>query len=260
MIIDTHSHLNFESYQDDREKVIEKTLSANVWMINIGTNYETSKKAVEIAGRYSEGVYATVGLHPIHSIPGAKTDKEEGGFTARGEEFDKEKYKMLASSEKVVAIGEVGLDYYYSPYFQESLQKKILSSQLDLAEELNLPVVFHCRKAHKDLIETLRGRSLKGVVHCFTGNWNQAKEYLDMGFYLGFNGIIFKLNLDKTIKKAPLDRILIETDCPFLTPPVAAKERNEPIFVTYIIDKINNVRGERVERATTQNAKTLFRL
>ena len=125
---------------------------------------------------------------------------------------------------------------------------------------MNLPVILHCRKAHDDLIKIMQKRSLKGVVHCFTGSWRRAKDYLDMGFYLGFNGIIFKLNLDKIIKKAPLDRILVETDCPYLTPPMAEKERNEPVFVTHIIDKINSIRGGQVKEVTAQNAKTLFGL
>ncbi len=260
MIIDTHSHLNFKDYNGDREGVIKRSLSSGVWMINVGTKFDTSKEAVEIAEQYSEGVYAAVGLHPIQAMSGIETDGEEGGFKVKGESFDKEKYRGLASSEKTVAIGEVGLDYYYgsdSSSLKEK-QKQNLSRQLDFAEELDLPVIFHCRKAHDDLIKILKERSLRGVIHCFTGKWRQAKEYLGMGFYLGFNGIIFKLNLDKIIKKVPLDRILIETDCPYLTPPMAERERNEPVFMTHVIDKIAEIKGKGVEETTTRNARNLF--
>ena len=145
--------------------------------------------------------------------------------------------------------------------------------QLKLAKELRLPVIFHCRKAHDDLIEILKNfqGELKGVIHCFTGKWRQAEEYLKMGFYLGINGIIYKLDLNKTIEKIPLEKILIETDCPYLTPlPAVALAkagpkdvRNEPIFVKYIaqdIAKIKNLDFQEVVKTTTQNARNLFRI
>jgi TatD DNase family protein len=265
MIIDTHSHLNFAAYKKDSEEVIKRSLSYGIWMVNIGTKYKTSKRAVEIAKLYSEGVYAAIGLHPLYTaarMKEIKTDEEDGNFLAKGESFNSKDYKQLASSEKVVAIGEVGLDYYYGaedPLLKKN-QEKELVRQLDLAEELSLPVIFHCRKAHDDLIEILRKRSLRGVVHCFTGSWKQAKEYLEMGLYLGFNGIIFKLNLDKIIKKMPLDRILVETDCPYLTPPMADKQRNEPFFITHVLDKISDIKKKDVKEDTTRNARALFRI
>jgi len=150
--------------------------------------------------------------------------------------------------------------------------------QLKLAVDLNLPVIFHCRMAHDDLIETLNkqrttnSEQLKGVIHCFTGSWEQAGQYLDMGFYLGFNGIIFKLNLDEIIKKTPLEKILIETDCPYLTPPLPAevltkagpmKGRNEPLYVKYVAQKIaqiKNLSSEEIAKITSENAKKLFRI
>ncbi len=278
MLIDTHAHLNFNAFKDDLDEVIKRTLRENIWLINVGSKYETSRKAVEIAERYEKGIYAAIGLHPIHLETGLvkiKTDPEEGGFTAKGEDFDKEKYRELAKSKKVVAIGEIGLDYYYRPKTKKKLepfkekQKEVLLKQLNLARELNLPVIFHCRMAHDDLIEivnelqTEHTKQLKGVIHCFTGKWRQAKKYLEMGFYLGFNGIIFKLNLDKIIKKVPLEKILIETDCPYLTPPRAGKERNEPIFVRYIVEKLAEVKGlnyEEIAENTTRNARKLFNI
>lgn len=276
MLIDTHAHLNFNAFKNDLDEVIKRTLGENIWTINVGTKYETSKRAVEIGERYKEGIYAAIGLHPIHLATGLvkiKTDPEEGGFTARGEDFHTLKYRSLARSQKVVAIGEIGLDYYYRPKTKRKLelfkqkQKQALSEQLNLARELNLPVIFHCRKAHDDLIKilnqqrTTNNEQLKGVIHCFTGDWEQAKEYLEMGFYLGFNGIIFKLDLDEIIKKVPLERILIETDCPYLTPPQAGKERNEPIFVKYVVEKIAEIKGlnyEKIAEATVLNSRKLF--
>ena len=264
MLIDTHSHLNFPDYNKDRDEVIKKCLDNNVWMINVGTDYETSKKAIEIAEKYPGGVFALIGMHP-----------ENIGK----EVFDYEKYKNLAfgknlDSKKVVAIGEIGLDYWYRPKTKkkraefEEKQKELLLKQLNLAKKLNLPVIFHCRTAHNDLLEILNYKlktmnyKLFGVIHCFTGNLEQTKKYLEMGFYLGFNGIIFKLNLDEIIKKTPLDKILIETDCPFLSPLPEVK-RNEPLFVKYIAEKIANIKNitfEEVAGKTTQNAKILFNL
>jgi TatD DNase family protein len=273
MLVDTHSHLNFNAYKKDLDEVIKRSLDNNVWMINVGSQYSTSKRAVEIAERYEKGVYAAVGLHPIHLETGLvkiKEDPEEIQFNSREEEFDPEIYKKLAQSEKVVAIGEVGFDYYWKPktktkieQFKEK-QKKALLSQLDLTKDLNLPVIFHCRMGHKDLIHILREKNLglRGVIHCFTGTWEEAEEYIKMGFYLGFNGIIYKLDLNETIKKTPLEKILIETDCPYLTP-LPLTGRNEPIYVKHIaekIAKIKNLSYEKVSEITTKNAKELFKL
>lgn len=256
-------------------------------MINVGTQYDTSKKAIEIAQEYPQGVYAAVGLHPSHLETGLikmKNDKKEIEEETNEECFDREKYKELAKSDKVVAIGEFGLDYYYRPktagekeLFKQK-QKEVLLKHLDLVQELNLPAIFHCRSAHDDLINILDIRykienaKIKGVIHCFTGNWEQAEKYMKMGFYLGFNGIIFKLNLDEIIKKTPLDKILIETDCPYLTPlpAVASAEadatsltRNEPSYVKYVAEKIALIRKssfEEVAETTAQNAQKLFEI
>jgi TatD DNase family protein len=271
MLIDTHAHLNFNAYKNDADEVIRRSLDNNIWMINVGSTYETSKRAVEIAEKYPEGIYAAIGLHPIHLAEGifkTKLDTEEIAFQTKNEKFDYEKYKELAKSNMVVAIGEIGLDYYYRPKTKIKLekfknkQKEVFLKQLELAKELNLPIIFHCRMAHNELIEILelKGKNLKGIVHCFTGNWEQAEKYLEMGFYLGFNAIIFKLNFDEIIKKAPLEKILIETDCPYLTPP-QENGRNEPIYVKHVVQRITELRGENFEKIaqiTTQNAKKLF--
>ncbi|HXK31859.1 MAG TPA: TatD family hydrolase [Candidatus Paceibacterota bacterium] len=273
MLIDTHAHLNFNAYKDDADEVIRRSLDNDVWMINVGSTYETSKRAVEMAKRYEKGVYAAIGLHPIHLAEGifkTKVDTEEIAFQTKNEDFDYLKYKDLAQSEKVVAVGEIGLDYYYRPKTKvkletfEEKQREAFLKQLDLAKELNLPIIFHCRMAHNELIGLLgqyEGK-IKGVVHCFSGDWQQAEKYLGMGFYLGFNGIIFKLNLDEVIEKTPLDKILIETDCPYLTPPPMTG-RNEPIYAKYVAEKIAKIRKlsyEEILEATTKNAKKLFNI
>jgi len=251
MLIDTHAHLNFNTYKNDAPEVIRRSLDNNVWTINVGSQYSTSKRAVELAEKHKEGIYATVGLHPIYAE----------------EKFNYEKFKALAESPKVVAIGEIGLDYKSEYVLFKQKQKEVFLKQLDLAQELNLPVIFHCRMAHDDMIEilanySLTNYSLTGVVHCFTGTWEQAKKYLNMGFYLGFNGIIFKLDLDEIIKKTPLDRILIETDCPYLIPPQETG-RNEPIYVKYVAEKIAKIKKlsyKEIAQISTENAKKLFKI
>lgn len=273
MIIDTHSHLNFKAYESDREEVIKRTQKEGVICIDVGTKYETSKQAVELAEKY-EGIFAAIGMHPIYAsaeLQKVKIDTDEGEFSIKEEFFDKEKYRNLAKSKKVVAIGEIGLDYYCKPktnikleQFKEK-QKEILLQQLELAKELDLSVILHCRMAHQDLINILKQRKqIKGVIHCFTGTLEEAQQYIDLGFYIGINGIIFKFNIDEVIKTIPLEKILTETDCPYLTPPVEGKDkRNEPIFIKYVVQKIADLRQitfKEVADTTTENARKLFNI
>ena len=270
MIFDTHSHLNFKAYDNDRDEVIKRTQKQCVVCIDVGTKYETSKRAVELAENH-EGIFAAIGMHPIHiktNLMKLKMDEDEGAFAPLGEEFDKAKYKELAKSKKVVAIGEIGLDYYYRPKSKtkqgqfKQKQKEVFIQQLELAEELNLPVIIHCRMAFVDLYEILKTRKLRGVIHCFTGTIEEARQYINLGFHIGINGIIFKLDLDEVIKNCPLDRILVETDCPYLTPLAEGKnKRNEPIFVKHVVQKIADLKEisfDEVASATTENAKKLF--
>lgn len=256
MLIDTHAHLNFPSFKGDRREIIQQCLNKDIWIINVGTDLETSKKAVQISETFKEGVYAAVGHHPLYFK----------------QTFLEEDYEKLADSPKVVAIGEIGLDYLKIPKDSESRasfkqgQETLFKKQLDLAGKLNLPIIIHCRMAHHDLIEILKegtfSQNHPGVIHCFTGNWKQAQQYLDLGFYLGFNGIIYKLNLEGIIKKVPLDRIVVETDCPYLTPPEFSFSRNDPRATKLIAEQISKVKGidlEKVEETTFQNARELFR-
>jgi len=274
MLFDTHAHLNFLAFEKDLDEVIKRTQKEGVLAINVGSKYGNSKKAIEIAEKY-EGMYAAIGLHPIHLREGIfkmKHDpEEEAEIKVNEDDFNIDKYRELAkSSKKVVAIGEIGLDYYYRPKTKTKLeefknrQKEFFIKQLNLAKEMDLPVIFHCRMAHKDVIEILKNYSgLRGVMHCFTGSVEEAQEYLKMGFYIGVNGIIFKLPLDEVIKQIPIDKILVETDCPYLTPPEAGIERNEPIFVKYVVKKIAELKGlpeDEIAEKTLTNTKALFKI
>jgi TatD DNase family protein len=199
-----------------------------------------------------------------------KHDPNEEESLVLENEFEKEKYIQLAQSKKVIAIGEIGLDYYYKPktagklqQFKEK-QKQIFIQQLDLAKELDLPVILHCRMAHDDVIAILKQEKInRGVIHCFTGTMEQAKQYVELGFHLGINGIIFKFDIDKIIQEIPLEKLVVETDCPYLTPPMAPIKRNEPVFITYTLQKIAELKGisfEEVCQKTTENAKKLFNI
>lgn len=257
--VDTHAHVNFPAYKEDSEEVISRTLASGVRMICPGAQFSTSKRALSLAeGR--EGMWAAVGLHPFHLEENPETRKEE---------FERARYEELASHEKAVAIGEVGLDFWNLPEERKEEVKErqisTLKAQCDLASDLNLPLIFHCRGAHRELIELLRERSVRGVVHCFTGTKEEARAYLDMGLFLGFNGIIFKLpSLNKIIREVPRSRILLETDAPYLTPPPREPgSRNEPVHVKYIAEQIAKIRGESVEEVasyTSENAELVFRL
>jgi TatD DNase family protein len=281
MLIDTHAHVNFVAYKDDGDEVIKRALENNVWLINVGSQYDTSRRAVAYAQKYEQGVYAAIALHPFHlkekKITAQPDPNEQIEFQTQEEKFDYEKYRKLALSGgegKVVAIGETGLDYYHLDEDEEEnqkvLQKEAFLEHLRLAEELGKPVIIHCREAHNDLLGILKdytagkGKKLQGTVHSFSGRWSQAEQYLAMGFYLSFNGIItFARDYDKVIERMPAERLLIETDCPYLAPVPFRGKRNEPSYVKYIAEKIAELRGisfEEVAKITTKNAKTLFKL
>lgn len=283
MLIDTHAHINFKEYKNDADKVIKKALDNNIWLINVGSELKTSERAIEYASKYKKGVYAAVGLHPIHVIKGSKEKKRHDETIERTyEELDIEKYKVLLKNEKVVAMGEIGLDYNdETTEKNKDKQKEVLFTQLELAQHMNKPVILHCRKAYNDLISILEtfnsgcamcpmscpgagGGQLEGVLHCFMGRISQAEKFLEMGFYLGFNGLItYARDYDKVIAKTPLEKILIETDCPYLTPEPHRGKRNEPIYVKLVAEQIAKIKGisfEKVVKQTTKNAKQLFRL
>lgn len=253
--VDSHAHLNFKAFYNDYPKIIKNCLEENLWLINVGSQYADSQQAVAIAENYEKGVWAAIGLHPTN---------------AEDENFDYQKYLELAKNPKVVAIGETGLDYYHIKNPESRIrQKKIFLDHLKLAQEINKPLIIHCREAHEELAELLKAESCKpkavpGVIHCFTGNQKQAKQYIEMGFYLGFTGIItYSSAYDEIIKSLPLERILIETDCPYLTPVPRRGQRNEPAYVKHTAQKIASLRGlflEEIAKQTTSNALNLFQI
>lgn len=275
MMIDTHAHAHFNAYRDDMDEVIRRSLEKGTVMNLVGTQSDTSKKGVEVAQKY-DGVYASVGLHPEHLFS-KHVDEEESSFISREENFDYEYYKKLAMSPKVIGIGECGLDLYRIPEgltAEDMLprQTEVFKKHIQIAQELHLPMVIHCREAHQYLIPILReAGQLGGTIHCYTSNWTNAEQYLAMGYYIGFTGVItfppLKANpkvqedLLEVVRRMPEDRILLETDCPYLSPIPYRGKRGEPWMVEATAAKIAELRGttlENVLKITTENAKRLF--
>ncbi|MEK7657808.1 MAG: TatD family hydrolase [Patescibacteria group bacterium] len=260
MLIDAHCHLQFPAFDRDRDETIRRAFKNNIGIINAGANKESSKKAVELARKYPQGLWAAVGLHP--------TEKEV---------FDYEFFKKLALDKKVIAIGECGLDYYRIKNNElgiRNLQKEVFIKHIELANELKKSLMIHCRDAFDDLIEILKTRLhydramdeklAPGVLHFFTGSLDDAKKLLAIGFYFTFGGLItFNRSFDEIIKFIPLERILLETDAPYVAPEPYRGKRNEPLYVIEIAKKmaeIKNVSFNEVARQTTENALNLFKI
>jgi TatD DNase family protein len=267
--IDIHSHVNFNAFESDRDEVISRALEASVWHINVGTNQITSKKAVEIANKYQEGVYAIAGLHPIHTEASFHDEAELGvggkSFTSQGEIFEKSNYLQLLKDPKVVAIGECGLDYYRMTNESADKQKKAFIEQILLSNEVNKPLMLHIRNAYKDALDILKEYSkVKGNVHFFAGTWEEAKSFLNEGYSLSFTGVItFARDYDEVVKNTPLDMIMTETDCPYLTPKPYRGRRNEPLYVSYVAEKIAEIKGietDLVAEKVLENAKRIFKI
>ena len=268
---DVHSHVNFKAYDEDRDEVIARALDAGVHMMNVGTQQDTSKDAVELAEKY-DGLYAAIALHPIHTSASYHDTKELGeegkAFTSRGEEFDPEFYERLAIHPKVKAIGECGLDYYRLDENTAKVQKEVFIKHIEVANKVNKPLMLHIRSgsgasAYKDAIEILKEHSkVKGDVHFFAGTWSEAQEFLAFGFTLSFTGVVtFTKDYDEVVRNTPLDMILSETDCPYITPTPFRGKRNEPIHVREIVKAIARIKelDEEVVRAQlVLNAKRVF--
>lgn len=266
MLIDTHAHVNFKSFKDDSEEVIKCALDENIQVINVGSQYSTSARAVEMAEKYETGVWACVGLHPDH-LKDQEWEEEGIKVKTKVEKFDPEKYRELAKSKKVVAIGETGLDYYHGEENKEE-QKETFRQEIKLAVELDLPVMVHCRNAYKDVLELISeekkkyDEKLRGTIHSYLGRLSYAEEFTKMGFFVSFNGIItYARDYDKAVRGVDLEYILTETDCPWLTPVPHRGTRNEPSYVKFVAEKIaeiKNVSFEKVADATVKNARKLF--
>lgn len=254
MLIDSHAHLDDTRFDKDRDELIKSLKDVGVdLVINPGADLQSSIKSVSLSEQY-DNIYAAVGIHP-HSA------KEMDESTL-------EVLKSFTNREKVVAIGEIGLDYYYdnSP---RDIQKHRFIEQLDLAKEVDLPVIIHSRDAAGDTFDILKSAqdgSLKGVLHCYSGSVEMALEYIKLGFYISIAGpVTFKnARIVKEVAKAvPMDRLLIETDSPYLTPEPYRGKRNEPIYIRYVAGTIAELRGisfEEVAIKTAENTKKLFRI
>jgi len=251
MFIDSHAHLEMREFDQDRDEVVQRALSAGLDLIvTVGTNPADCIKAVEIAQRYPQ-VYAIIGVHP-HEVKDVV-------------QSDYDSITKLAKHEKVVAYGEIGLDFFrnLSPW---ALQIEHFEKQLVMAHELNLPVVIHDRDAHKETVEMLKRwpGNRRGIVHCFSGDARMAKQCVDMGFYISITGVVtFKKSeeLLDVVRQTPLEHILIETDSPFLAPEPHRGKRNEPANVIFVARKIAEIKGvttEEVGRVTSENARRIF--
>ncbi|MFX1466063.1 MAG: TatD family hydrolase [Promethearchaeota archaeon] len=248
-LVDTHTHLQNARFDNDFESVISRTQQANMKVIVIGWDLESSQRAIELATQY-EFIYATVGLSHYSA-----NDMNDDLLN---------KLSQLAQKEGVVAIGETGLDYYRMAASIPS-QQRLFRAQIQLASSLSLPVVVHDRDAHKDIVSILKEEeAYAGVIHCFSGDEAMIKEVLDIDFYISLSGIItFSKPLAQLIKQIPLDKLLVETDCPYLAPIPKRGKRNEPIYLKYIIQKISEILDltyEEVVQINETNANNLFKL
>ena len=253
MLIDSHAHLDMDDFDGDRDQVINRARSGEVArIITIGIDLNSSRKAVEIANKY-DFIYATVGYHPHNAKEADVRDLEQ--------------LAVLASESKVVAWGEIGLDFFrrHSP---PDLQVKTFERQLDMAFEQGLPVIIHDRDAHTDLLRILKSRKRQhqGVIHCFSGNYDLAMALIEMGFHISFPGTVTYKNAIDTqtaASRIPLERLLVETDCPYLTPVPLRGKRNEPLYIKHTAEKIAELRQmdfEQLAEATSANTIRLFSL
>lgn len=254
-LVDTHTHLNDEKFQDDVAETVARAQAQGVRrMINMGDTMKSSEKAVALAQAY-EGLFAAVGIHPEEAYE--MTDADDARLAA------------WAEQEKVVAIGEIGLDYYWEKDGEKrQQQQRIFIRQLDLARQLHLPVCIHNREAHGDTLAILKreGKGIRGVLHCFSGSLEMARELFHMGWYIGVDGpLTFKnaAKLPEIVQQAPRDMLLVETDAPYMAPVPRRGKRNEPAYVRYVAEKVAELWHVSLEEAaaqTTRNAEELYRI
>lgn len=254
MLFDTHAHLNAKQFDKDRAEVIQRAKENGVSrIVNIGFDRETVATSLALAEQY-DFIYAAVGWHPLSAAK--MTDR------------DLDWLRELSEHPKVVAIGEIGLDYYRDASSKET-QKEVFRKQIRLAKEVNLPIIIHDREAHQDVYEILKEENaaeVGGIMHCFSGSAEMAQQFLDINFYISLAGPVTFKNAKKpkeVAKTVPLDRLLIETDCPYLTPEPYRGKRNETGYVRYVAETIAELRGmdyEELCKITYENATRLFRL
>jgi len=252
MLIDSHAHLDMEHFDTDRSKVLERAIKGGIThIITIGIDLNSSISALELS-RDNDFIYATVAYHPHNANECAPEDLE--------------RLSEMASEPKIVAWGEIGLDFYRS-YSPPEEQLKIFKRQLEIANDLNLPVIIHDRDAHDDVLAILKkmGKGQKkGVIHCFSGNTDLAKAFIELGYYISIPGTVtYKkaTQVKEVASRIPLEYILVETDAPFLAPVPHRGKRNEPLFVNFTAQEIARLRNcdlEEIASATSRNAKELF--
>jgi len=253
-LFDTHAHLDAPQFDEDREEMIARAREAGVELIvNIGFDRQTIPTTMELAEKY-DFIYAAVGWHPVESI---YMQEEDLGWI-----------ESLCSHPKVVAIGEIGLDYHWdtSP---KDVQQKVFRQQIALAKKVKKPIIIHNRDAHADIIKILKeegAAEVGGIMHCFSGSWEIAKQCLDMNFYISFGGPVTFKNAKvpkEVLKNVPLERLLIETDCPYLTPHPYRGKRNESAYVALVAEtaaQIKEISLEELAQITMQNGKNCFRI
>lgn len=253
MLVDTHAHIDGKDFDADRAETVARAAEKGVArIINMSDQMESCERSVGLTEAF-DAVYAGVGIHPEEAC--VMTSAEDDRLAA------------WAQMDKVVAIGEIGLDYYWEKDpDRRALQRSIFIRQLDIARQLHMPVCIHDREAHGDMLAILKkeGRGLRGVLHCYSGSWEMARELLKLGWYLGVDGPLTFRNaakLPEIVRQLPLERILVETDCPYMAPVPMRGKRNEPSFVWYVAQKAAEIRGEDFEKfaaATTANAEDLY--
>ena len=246
-LVDTHSHIYYDQYEDDLPKVINDAEDSEIKrIVCVGTDIETSYQSIEIADKY-DNVFCTVGCHPHEA------SKMKNGYLNTIED--------MCKHDKVIAIGETGLDYFYN-HSSKSIQKKIFIDQIELSNNLNLPIVIHNRESDKDLLEILKRFKPKGVIHCFSGNLKMAKEVTNLGLLISFTGIITFKNFNHldVIEKIDLNNIMVETDSPYLSPIPHRGKRNEPKHVKIIAEKIAEIKNLPIQKVIKQTTKNAFKL
>ncbi|MBU5429047.1 TatD family hydrolase [Kineothrix sp. MSJ-39] len=251
MIIDSHAHYDDEAFEEDRDSLLQFMQDNGIEkIINVGANIKGSRASIALSEQYSF-IYAAVGVHPSDT-----------------EELDEEKMawlKEVSAKKKVVAIGEIGLDYYW-PEPDREIQKKWFIKQMELAQEVNLPVIIHSRDAAQDTIEILRQFPANGVIHCYSYTKESAKEFLKMGYYFGIGGVLTFKNakkLKEAVMEIPMERILLETDSPYLAPEPNRGKRNSSLNIPYVVKELAQLKGiseEEVVNIATENTKKLFHL
>ena len=250
-IFDTHAHYDDTAFDGDREEVLHKIFTSGVqWVLNCGERVETSRNSMELAHKYPQFYFAS-GIHPELANEAGEDDLAE--------------IEKLASDPKCKAIGEVGLDYHY-PGFDKAKQKELFLQQLELAVRLNKPAVIHSRDATADMVEILDAYKGAAVLHCFSESHEIAKHYLKNGYYLGFGGVVTFQNARRAVESAaicPLNRMLLETDCPYMAPTPYRGKRNDSSFLPLVAEKLAQIKGvsvEEITEITAQNAKNLFKI